>query len=277
MATEYFPWTTGKTLYAKPRPLVVAPWATDAVTGVENGTTGDYSFAVSAVEHAVFEQAGGTPASTDLKIGTIPALVSGGGGGSGDHQLTVIVQDTGAVRIPGSEVSILTAGGAQTGRTVTTDSNGEAVFNLDADNYQIRTTPPAGFAVPADQAFSIAADKSETVVCTPTTTPPSPSDPSLCVLVCVVYLNGNPVEGAKIKARVRDENSAVDGIVVSNAFEVGVTNASGRVDLELIRQDQFTDGNGIYEIRAEHDGNAVWRVETTIPNAPTANLEDLIS
>ena len=69
----YLRYTTGQTLYAKPLPLNNAPWSTDVFSGTENGTLGSYSFAslTEGTDYEAFKQAGGSPASTDLAIGSV--------------------------------------------------------------------------------------------------------------------------------------------------------------------------------------------------------------
>lgn len=78
--TEYFDFTSGLTLYGKAKPLN-ATWATGVVTMSENGSTGEYSSSsfVDDTSYSVFVQAGGSPASSDVKIGTItPEIVATG-------------------------------------------------------------------------------------------------------------------------------------------------------------------------------------------------------
>ena len=57
----------GLTIYAKPLPLVAAPWADDAVSLTDPDGIGYYSadVAAPAESYAVYEQAGASPASTD--------------------------------------------------------------------------------------------------------------------------------------------------------------------------------------------------------------------
>lgn len=67
----YFDWTTGKTLYAKPRPLSNTPWSNDVIIASENGALGEYKFPdVNGIyEYVVFLQMTGIPLSTDPRIG----------------------------------------------------------------------------------------------------------------------------------------------------------------------------------------------------------------
>lgn len=70
--TEYFDFTSGLTLYAKAKPLN-ATWATGVIALTENGSTGEYSAStfVDGTSYNVYQQAGGSPASSDTKLGTI--------------------------------------------------------------------------------------------------------------------------------------------------------------------------------------------------------------
>ena len=71
--TERFDFTSGVTLYGKAKPLDTSPWSDGIVTMSENGSTGEYSSTsfVDATSYSVFEQAGGSPASSDVKVGLI--------------------------------------------------------------------------------------------------------------------------------------------------------------------------------------------------------------
>ena len=71
--TDYADDTTGGTLYVKPEPLDTSPWSDGVITGTENGTTGSYAFVLdSDFAYVVYRQAGGSPASSDTKIGRFP-------------------------------------------------------------------------------------------------------------------------------------------------------------------------------------------------------------
>lgn len=66
----------GATIYAKPLPLNTASWAGDVVALTEDATrdgyfTGDVTLATAADGYAIFLQAGGSPANTDLERGDV--------------------------------------------------------------------------------------------------------------------------------------------------------------------------------------------------------------
>jgi hypothetical protein len=74
--TIYATRATGLTLYAKPSPTSATPaWDTDVVSLAENGTTGEYSATVGDGPHRLYQQAGGSPASSDKVIGVYDAAV----------------------------------------------------------------------------------------------------------------------------------------------------------------------------------------------------------
>lgn len=62
---------TGNTYYAKPAPLVAAPWADDVVSVPETSVAGWYASAAiadPADQYVLFLQAGGSPADTDTVV-----------------------------------------------------------------------------------------------------------------------------------------------------------------------------------------------------------------
>lgn len=77
MYTEYFDYTSGATVYAKTRPLNLATWGSGIITLTENGSSGEYSSATFSddTKYAVYEQLGGSPASSDLEIGRIDPVM----------------------------------------------------------------------------------------------------------------------------------------------------------------------------------------------------------
>lgn len=102
-----------------------------------------------------------------------------------------------------------------------------------------------------------------------------PGDPQECALDVYVKINTVPIEGAKVQAKLVQETSAVDGVILSTRFVSAETNAAGYVRLVLVREDQFTDGDGVYLIEAFHDQKKIWSIKTAMPNTAVANLEDL--
>ena len=91
------------------------------------------------------------------------AWVTGGGGG-GIWQLTVTVTDTSANAVQGARVAV-----DGTSLTVTTDTSGEAVLNLNDGSYTLNISSPSGYDDPAPQSITISgADATLGVAVSPT-------------------------------------------------------------------------------------------------------------
>lgn len=67
---NYHDGDVGSTYYAKPRPIVETPWEGDAIAGIPNGTSGEFSFPSldPTKDYRVYEQAGASPASSDTHV-----------------------------------------------------------------------------------------------------------------------------------------------------------------------------------------------------------------
>jgi hypothetical protein len=87
------------------------------------------------------------------------------GGGSGIYTLTVTVKDASDNLISGARVNI-----DSTTNTLTSDSQGQVIFNLDAGSYTLVTSPPSGYQTPANLAVTISSDESSEIILTPTST-----------------------------------------------------------------------------------------------------------
>jgi len=102
----------GLTLYAKPLPLVVSPWAADAVAVPEDGTRAGYyhaDIATPADAYMVFEQAGGSEADDD-------EAVAG----------AVIRQDANAVQIADGAITAAKYSGMHRYRQVAADAGNKS-------------------------------------------------------------------------------------------------------------------------------------------------------
>jgi hypothetical protein len=75
---------------------------------------------------------------------------SAGAGGSGLYQVTVSVQDASNNALQGARVNV-----DGTTLTLTTDSSGECVFNLDSGVYLLSCSPPANFDTPTSLVATV--------------------------------------------------------------------------------------------------------------------------
>ena len=215
-----------------------------------------------------FDPATDTVARVTL-VDTVTETISVSDTLTGSSAVTITVTD-GVNPIENAYVKIYRTGEEGSGQT---DANGEKVFATSNATYNLVITA-AGYQGTTDSII-VSGTSAKTITLTATSLP-TPSQPELCAVACYVQLNGQPVENATIRAQLVNSNSAIDGIVLSNARDEVETDILGYGVLELVRQDQFVDGNGQYTISV-YDGNEkLWEVTTTIPNTGAVNLEDLV-
>jgi hypothetical protein len=81
--------------------------------------------------------------------------------GAGIYTLTCTVKDASDNLISGARVNL-----DGTTSTATSNSQGIAVFNVDAGSYTLVTSPPSGYQTPANVSVTISADSTATIVLT---------------------------------------------------------------------------------------------------------------
>ena len=204
-----------------------------------------------------------------MNVDTVQNVVNIGQGLNGPSVLTVTVSD-GSNPIENAQVVAKRTG--ESGFKVT-DSNGQVQFAVSDATYDLVVISAGYEGVVDSVVVSGATGKAITMSATVL---PTPSQPELCVVACYIQLNGQPVENAVVRATLVNSNSAIDGIVLSNSKDVAETNIDGYAQLELIRLDQFVDGNGQYLIEVFDGNNKLWSTTSTIPNTGAVNLEDLV-
>lgn len=152
----YFSWETSTTLTAQ---VSINGGAFQAVAGTisaasARGNTYLYSLSYDAndrTEDGIMEYS--ITDGTDTYY--LPVTVdtggdSGGGSGGGIWQLTVSADDVLANAVQGARISV-----DGTSLVVTTDTNGEAVLNLNDGSYTINCSAPSGFNDPVAQSITI--------------------------------------------------------------------------------------------------------------------------
>jgi hypothetical protein len=85
--------------------------------------------------------------------------------GTGIYSLTVTVKDVSDNLISGARVNI-----DGTASTLTSNSSGQVVFNLDAGSYTLVTSPPSGYQTPANVNVNVSSDDSSEIILTATST-----------------------------------------------------------------------------------------------------------
>jgi hypothetical protein len=160
----------------------------------------------------------------------------------------------------------------------TTDVNGDTgTFGLENDGtWNVTITAPGYQSQVTTLAISTNIAAGDQIYSLTENVITAPSDPSLCRIGAYVQFNGAAEEGATFKSLLSGRNLTTDGIVV-NQNTSALTNSSGYAYLDLIRQDQFVDGSGIYELSLINaKGRLIFKTSSAIPNSGTANLVDLI-
>lgn len=279
---DYYRRPSGQTLYAKPLPLVLSPWAADAVAGAENGTTGSYAFPELADDRSyeVFRQFSEDPQSTDIAIGMFPQIVDSPGmsvlldrvtGLTGPYIASVSVLSEEGEPIAQARVRLMKLVDTQSRFT---DAAGLALFSCNPGAWSLAITA-AGFA---SQLQSLAVTGDVQVSYTLSAIAVSaPASPALCVVQIFALHNSVVLSGAVCKARLKSVNSAIDGAVLSTQITESTTDATGYAELQLIRGSEFVVGDGEYVIEVWHADRRFVSTTVTIPDQDSINLEDLIA
>lgn len=173
--------------------------------------------------------------------------------GIGQYQITLVADSI------GGQVSGVVFRIAGTVLNVTTGSSGEAVLNLDAGSYTLRTVVPPGYEQVADQALVVAGDATEmvTVVATSVTI----SSPPLCsVSLPIVDQYGAPIAGVNVMIEfVSFDDSASPDAVVLSPPPVLTSDEDGMITVDLLRLGNYKASYAI--------NGAVKRVDFSVPDA----------
>jgi hypothetical protein len=213
---------------------------------------------------------GGT-ATGMIVIGAYHPLAPSAGEDAYTGTLTI---DDGSTGLQGAVVNARRGGVLKASGT--TDANGQItnwVFGAYTYDLAVRIS---GYQ-PKTDTITVSADAWTKTISLTKIRITAPSDPTLCTVQFRVKLSATAVSGAVCKAKLNGVNHASDGTVLSNQELSATTDAQeGMAELELVRKDSLTKGNGLYDIWVEIDGNPVASVKTMIPNQSTILFEDLL-
>jgi hypothetical protein len=194
----------------------------------------------------------------------------------GQYQIAVTIQDSASDPVADALVTLLEApSSVQTGRQGLSNVNGVARVNTTEGNWYLRITPPPGYVTPADILIAVTGDTVTTVTLDDVPAPASVA-PGLCHLTGYIFLNGDPVPGAIVKAQLKDQNSSTSTVLLSLAKKESVADLNGYVSLYLVRGDQFASGTGVYQINAYDKGTLIWSIDTVIPNQSSGTIQALL-
>lgn len=201
-------------------------------------------------------------------------LAPGGGStGSGTYALTVTVRDEDLVAVPGVIVTVL-----QSGTQVawgTTAPNGQVVFNLNAATYQLTISASSSYQPESPATVSVSGNTSSVITLTAQSITP-PASPGVCtVRFTVVDADGDSVEDARVVVWLEDDNSLIEGAMVSREKVVGTTNADGYVDLDMIQFTEFELG-GTYIVQvSDNRGRRLHERRVRVPTLATCTADQL--
>jgi hypothetical protein len=189
---------------------------------------------------------------------------------NGAYTVTITVTD-GTSPVENATVRVSRSG--QQG-TAQTNASGEVVFALDAATWDVTITL-AGFQ-PFATTLAVAGNISQAYALTGNLFA-LPAEAPLCRLDAVVRINGVPVQGAKIQAKLKNRNSATNDVVQSTVEDTATTDANGYASLSLLQPSAFVTGDGVYVIEAYHEDETIWSISAVMPDAVSVNIEDLLS
>lgn len=196
--------------------------------------------------------------------------------GSGDHVVTITVEDEDGNGIPNAIVTVQGEAGTNQcwGRS---NQSGVLVFNLNDGDYSAIVHSVREYENPAPEAFTVDGVNISVTIVLVAHTPTPPPSPGLCtVTVNALGPTGELMDGCLLTAVIDGPSMVVDlSLVTLQVAEATITDGSG--ELLLIREDQFVRGTGRYRFTAtDADGKVFSSFRATIPNQDSCDLVDLL-
>lgn len=185
---------------------------------------------------------------------------------SGLYSVTLITRDTSNAnaRVPNSIIYVYNSLGTTLITFGTASTLGVLIRNLNAGTYIVRTYAPgfsfddATITVSATESFNI--DGASFSI-------PSPTDPTVCAVYGdFVSLDGTPLVGLVVRVTNLFDPNASNGLAVMQKQQDYVTDADGRVSMNLVRGIRVAVAFAAASLRREF----------TVPDADTANLATLL-
>jgi hypothetical protein len=211
-----------------------------------------------------------TPQSGHVLPGTfgsyVDANISGLGMGGGAYAVTVVAYDS-VLSQPVAGVRVAVRNQSQTAlmATAATDSEGEVSVNLDAGDYAVVATAP-GYQFAAAHTLTVAGAATDTVT-GGRFDPGTPSLPGLCRVYGYVYgIDGRPIEGARIEARLPDGVNGASILIVAPFAVETDSDESGYFFVDLIPSAELQPVVTDYEITISASGRTLYRKRVTVPS-----------
>ncbi len=217
-----------------------------------------------------------TPQSGHTVAGTfgdyLDADISGLGMGGGAYSVGVVVYDSGAMQpVPGVKVAVRSISQSSLIATGAAGSEGEAVFNLDAGDYLVVATSPGYQFAPFD-TLSVTGGLVDTVYGYHFD-PGEPALPGLCRVYGYVYaIDGTPIEGARVEARLPDGVNGASILIVAPFAVEASSNVDGYFFVDLIPSQNLYPRATDYEIAISANGRTLYRQQVTVPSQGSLHL-----
>lgn len=219
-------------------------------TGVVDAGAGWYSVSIAlpATAYSVRWDSTGTAAAVAREYFEGPSVDiivdSIGSAGLGAYAITQTVTDDAAAVLAGAIVRLYDGA---TNFVVTTNGSGVASFSLDAGSYT-RSITKGGYSFTPD-TLVVSGSASVTSVMTDNTGV-APADPTLCnVTGTLLEPDGSALATTTVTFRLHaPRNSVSGGPIIQTTEWDATTNASGVLNISLLRTDQFQRPNAYYEV-----------------------------
>jgi hypothetical protein len=206
------------------------------------------------------------PDTTAKYVWTYSSRTLTSGSGTGTYEVKIITkQSSDSSEIVGATVQVLNSTQSSTIGLLSTGSNGDATFALDADTFKVRMYKPGWqFVVP------------ETAVVSNDTTityyadifnPGNPPSADLCrVYGWIKDINNLPVVGAKVEAKVKIAPLRFGSIVISPYYKIATTDSDGYWYLDLYPNIDLTPNNTKYQFFIYSPAGTILNLAATVPH-----------
>lgn len=209
--------------------------------------------------------------------------------GFGDFTITITVEDGGAIPIPSVDIKIKDSTDSVTIARRSTDASGEAIFNLDADTYNVHITK-IGYEFPGSpETLVVSADGGVTYNGDLVVIPPPVGGDKCTVSGFEFDVNGSPspiTDPITVSAIIDTAGAFVKDDPSSHIIErekSTTTDVNGLWSLELYRSASLElkpPGKGdvtyTFQIKSDDGGMIKSYQNVIVPDQTNANLKDII-
>ncbi|MCJ7507322.1 MAG: hypothetical protein MUO85_01155 [candidate division Zixibacteria bacterium] len=209
---------------------------------------------------------GSDPDTLANKVWTWSTRTLTSGAGTGAYQVKIITkQSSDSSEIVGTTVQVLNSTQSSTIGLLSTGSNGDATFALDADTFKIRMYKPGWqFNVPET---AIVSGDTNIIYYADIFNPGNPPSADLCrVYGWIKDINNLPVIGAKVEAKVKTAPLRFGSVVISPYYKVTTTDSDGYWYLDLYPNIDLTPNDTKYQFFIYSPAGTILNLAATVPH-----------